>query len=103
MSEAWTSAQSQGGYLQRVVVYPKCMKGDDHGYAYLSVDRANKCRRTQGNIKNGEVEKCFIELWVCAAAALVGHHLKYHNTPVRNYRLSALMQAMKHFDVGNLN
>ena len=78
----------------------KCMKGDDHGYAYLSVDGANKCIDVLEDIKNGEVEKCFIELWACAGGCVGGPSFeKYHNTPVRNYKAVSAYAGDEHFNV----
>lgn len=63
----------------------KSMDLPDNGYLYLTVNGAANCMNALRDIRNGKIEKCFIEMATCAGSCIDGPIMeKYINSPVRH-------------------
>lgn len=78
----------------------KSMDKSRGDYTYLSIDGAKRCISALENIKNGEFEKCFIEMWACEGGCVGGPvFAKKRENIVRNYKALEDSAGAEHFDV----
>lgn len=62
-----------------------CMDRPDNGYLYLTVNGTSNCMNALRDIRNGKIEKCFIEMSACSGSCIDGPIMeKYINSPVRH-------------------
>lgn len=73
-----SSFATSGGILQS-------MDLPDNDYLYLNVNGTSNCINALRDIRNGKIEKCFIEMAACAGGCVDGPIMeKYINSPVRH-------------------
>ncbi len=78
----------------------KTMECANHDYTYLTVDGAENCKAVLEDIAAGNIERCFIEMSMCAGSCIGGPVMeKYHNSPVRHYKAVVEYAGKKDFDV----
>lgn len=64
----------------------KTMKTVQKDYTYLAIDGIESCIQVLKDIKNGNIQKCFIEMSACQGSCINGPAMdKNHKTPVRDY------------------
>lgn len=69
-------------------------------YTYLAVDGVENCMAALHDIKEGNIEHCFIEMSACAGSCIGGPVMeKYHRMPVRDYYAVAHYAGKKDFNV----
>ena len=57
----------------------------DNGYYYITVNGTKNCMNALRDIRNGKIEKCFIEMSACAGSCIDGPIMeKYINSPIRH-------------------
>lgn len=77
----------------------KSMDKNNSDYTYLSIDGAKRCISALENIKNGEFDKCFIEMWACEGGCVGGPVFEKNNENiVRNYKELEASAGEEHFD-----
>lgn len=63
----------------------KSMDMPDNGYYTITVDGTKNCMNALRDIRNGKIDKCFIEMSACAGSCIDGPIMeKYINSPVRH-------------------
>lgn len=61
------------------------MELPDNGYLYLTINGTKNCMNALHDIRNGKIEKCFIEMASCTGSCIGGPIMeKYINSPVRH-------------------
>lgn len=73
-----TGFSVSGGIIQS-------MDMPDNGYYTITVDGTKNCMNALRDIRNGKIDKCFIEMSACAGSCIDGPIMeKYINSPVRH-------------------
>ncbi len=70
------------------------------GYTYMEIDGTENCITALNDIKQGGLNRCFIEMSACAGSCIGGPVMeKYHRSPVRDFAAVAEYVGEKDFDV----
>lgn len=73
---------------------------ENSGYNYITVDGADNCLNALKDIKDGNIQKCFIEMSACPGGCIGGPIMeKYINSPIRH--MCAVLEHVgdKDFDI----
>lgn len=78
----------------------KTMKKDNPNYDYFAIDGAQNCIAALEDIRDGNIDHCFIEMNMCPGACINGPVMeKYHYSLVRDYLQIARYAGERDFPV----
>ena len=78
----------------------KTMAQDAPDFTYMALDGIEACMAALGDIAEGKIHKCFIEMSTCSGSCIGGPVMeKYRRSPVADYMAVANFAGRKDFDV----
>ena len=78
----------------------KTMAQDASDFTYMALDGIEACMAALGDIAEGKIHKCFIEMSTCSGSCIGGPVMeKYRRSPVADYMAVANFAGREDFDV----
>ena len=78
----------------------KTMAQDAPDFTYMALDGIEACMAALGDIAEGKIHKCFIEMSTCSGSCIGGPVMeKYRRSPVTDYMAVAQFAGREDFDV----